>query len=329
MLARTKGGVVGAEMRAPSLVLPPGGARAAGAEPVPSLENLRCFEAAARAPTFRAAARAVALTPAALGQRIRQLEDQLGIRLFERSSRSVQLTAAGRALLPAVRTTMDAALWCVRTARGEAEPRRIELVVGTRLELGLSFLLPSHEAVTSACPGLNLHYFFGSGPELLGRVRTRELDCAVTSARFTDPELHALPLHREDYVFVGAARLLRRSPLARYEQAAGHTLLDVDPSLPLFRYWHDAAGGQRVIKFQRTWFLGAGAAIHRMVLEEKGVAVLPLYMVRDDLERGTLREVLPSVKPHFDHFRLILRGDDSRRPVFERLAQALLALPLR
>ena len=46
-------------------------------EPLPSLDALRCFAEAARLLNFRAAARSVGLTPAALGQRVRQLEDQL------------------------------------------------------------------------------------------------------------------------------------------------------------------------------------------------------------------------------------------------------------
>ena len=71
--------------------------------PIPSIENLRCFDAAARLLRFRAAAKAVALTPAALGHRIRQLEDELGVKLFERTTRTVRLTAEGLAVLPHAR----------------------------------------------------------------------------------------------------------------------------------------------------------------------------------------------------------------------------------
>ena len=46
---------------------------------LPSIDSLRCFQAAARLLNFRAAARSVALTPAALGQRIQKLEEQLGV----------------------------------------------------------------------------------------------------------------------------------------------------------------------------------------------------------------------------------------------------------
>jgi DNA-binding transcriptional LysR family regulator len=295
----------------------------------PALENLRCFAAAARLPTFRAAARAVALTPAALGQRIRQLEDQLGERLFERTTRSLALTPAGLALLPAVGSVFEAVDGCVRAVKGQGPAAPVELTVGTRFELELSFLLPNHDAVLAACPGLSLHYFCGSGPELLGRVRARELDCVITSARFGDPALASLPLHRETYAFVAAASLLRARPLRRLEDARAHTLLDVDSSLPLYRYWLDAAGGLAQIRFGRTWLVGAGAAMHRLLLEGKGVGVLPTYMVAPDLRRRRLRAVFPSVTPHFDHFRLVFRADDPRRGHFQRLAAGLMTVPLR
>jgi len=68
---------------------------------LPSIESLRCFTAAAKLLNFRAAARSVALTPAAFGQRIKQLEEQLGTSLFHRTTRSVRLTESGLALLPA------------------------------------------------------------------------------------------------------------------------------------------------------------------------------------------------------------------------------------
>jgi hypothetical protein len=68
----------------------------------------------------------------------------------------------------------------------------------------MSFLLPLRHAIREVQPNLTLHYYFGSGVDLLSRVRLREVDCAVTSSRFADPVLDSVRLHREDYVMVGA-----------------------------------------------------------------------------------------------------------------------------
>lgn len=300
------------------------------AMPLPSMDNLRCFVAAAETLNFRAAARAVALTPAALGQRVRQLEGEVGHALFARTTRSVALTAAGLAMLPEARRTLAAADTCLRAARGELGPAPSELVVGTRHELGMSWMVPQLPRLARQRPDLTLHLYVSFTADLLLRVRTREVDCAVLSARYSDPALDAIPLHREDYLFVASRALLARSPLSKPEHAAAHTLVDVSPELPLFRYWREAAGpAGAAARFGRVLRMGTLATIEHLVLRGEGVAVLPEYLVRRRVESGALRVVFPKVKPTFDHFRLVFRADDARRADYEALAAMLLESPLR
>jgi DNA-binding transcriptional LysR family regulator len=295
---------------------------------LPSVENLRCFAAGAQTLNFRAAARLVALTPAAFGQRIKQLEDQLGVTLFRRTTRSVALTAAGLALLPYAQQALAAMDACGRAARGELGPPPVELVLGTRHELGLSWILPQMDRLAREHPHVTLHLYFGSGEDLLLRIRMREIDCAVTSTRFNDPKIDAIRLHREEYVFVGSRALLERTPLTRAEHAANHTLIDAGPELALFRYWRDAPGADASVKFARILRIGTIAAIEAYVLAGRGVAVLPRYLVAASLERGKLREIFPKAKPLSDYFRLVFRADDARRPLFEAIAASMLRQPL-
>src|SRR3954471_14359440 len=87
--------------------------------PPPSLESLRCFVEAARLLNFRAAARVVALTPAALGERIRGLEELMGDTLFHRTTRKVVLTQAGLDLVPWAERALEAGRDCLRAGRGQ------------------------------------------------------------------------------------------------------------------------------------------------------------------------------------------------------------------
>lgn len=297
--------------------------------PLPSIENLRCFLAASRLLSFRNAARSCALTPAAFGQRIKHLEDELGVVLFQRTTRSVALTEAGIALVPLAERVLESAQECVRSARGETGPPPMEVVLGTRHELGLSWILPQYDALVAARPWLTLHLYFGSGSDLLLRVRTMEVDCAVTSTRFSDPKLDSSRLHREDYVLCGATKLLDALPLARPEQAGKHVLIDLAADLPLFRYWRDAPGGGDRLRFARVVCMGTTDAIRQRVVAGAGVAVLPEYLVRRDLAAKRLRTIFPKIQPAHDFFRLVFRGDDPRRPVFESLARSMAAEPLR
>ncbi len=300
-----------------------------GAE-LPSVDSLRCFLAAAEALNFRVAARRVALTPAALGQRIRGLEAQLDVALFARTTRSVSLTRAGMDLIPRARAVVAATEDCVRAARGTLASAPIELVLGTRHELGLSWIVPQLDALSREHPEVTLHlYFGGGGDDLLLRLRTHEIDCAVTSVRLGDPRLASLELHPERYVFVGSRAMLAKNPLARPDHAARHTLLDVSADLPLFRYWREAPKGGDRLRFARVRRLGTTAAIEALVLAGAGVAVLPRYLVERHLERRAMREVFPSVTPASDHFRLVFRAGDARQALFESLADSLRRTPLR
>jgi DNA-binding transcriptional LysR family regulator len=293
---------------------------------LPDPESLRCFVEAARLLNFRSAAAAVALTPAALGQRIRRLEDEVGQALFLRSTRRCELTPAGLALLPLAQDALAAADRCVRAARGELAPPPMDLRLGTRHELGMSWVVPMLPALEAAFPFVTFHLYVGSGPDLELRLLGREIDCAVSSRRLADPRVAFEPLQQEDYVMVAAPALLRLRPLRRFEDAAGHTLLDAGRELPLFAYWRDAAG--RGLPFARFRSLGTIDAIRSLVLRGEGVAVLPLYLVRGDLAARRLQRVLRHVDPLHDWFRLLFRAEDPRAPLFRALAERMGREPL-
>src|SRR2546428_13570293 len=70
---------------------------------LPPLNALRVFEAAARHLSFKEAANELSITQAAVSHQIKSLEDYLGVQLFKRAGRGVQLTEAARACLPKLR----------------------------------------------------------------------------------------------------------------------------------------------------------------------------------------------------------------------------------
>jgi DNA-binding transcriptional LysR family regulator len=294
-------------------------------DPLPSLESLRCFLAAAQTLNFRRAAESMHLTPAALGQRIKQLEEQMGAALFTRQTRRIVLTEAGQRLFEAAQEALAAARRCYPAIHTDEE-MEIEITLGTRFELGMSWLLPAILAFEKGHPRWRIHLYFGSSPDLLKRLEERRLDGIVTSA----PQLHhhwvAEVLHTEAYVFVGHPALLARYPLQKAEDAASHTLLDIDPSLPLSRYLLSVLGH---LPFARFRFCGAGAAILAMARASLGLAVLPLYMVQDAIEAGELQLLFPERTLLSDSFRLLFDRHALFSSHLRRLAAFLREQPLR
>lgn len=291
---------------------------------LPSIENLRCFLAAAEHLNFRRAAEQMALTPTAFGQRIQKLEELLDQRLFERTTRHVELTAPGRRLLGEARLTIQQARRCAEAVFDEKEaPARF--TVGTRFELGLSWIVPALEKLREVHPNWHVDLYFGSGADILDQLRAGKVDCVVTSAPVAERKWHSEFLHPEEYVFVAAPELLEHTPFDGPQDAGAHVLLDTDRTLPLTRYLTSVTGE---LKFDRVWLCGAGGAMHHLVRKAAGVAVLPLYMVEGDLEDGRLVRLLPDVELLSDSFRLLYRDASSLQGVLWRFAEFMRERPL-
>jgi DNA-binding transcriptional LysR family regulator len=294
-----------------------------------NLESLRCFDVAASELNFRQAARRVHLSPAAFGERIRSLEEILDTKLFERTTRKISLTPDGLRLLPQAKRTLAEAQKCAQVlSKPEDAKPSYELTIGTRFELGMSWLVPNLDKLSSTTSERSLNLYFGDSSDLFLRLARDEIDAMVSSVRITSTKFASAPLHAEDYIFVASPRLLKKHPLNRAEQAADHVLLDAHPDLPLFSYFLDAAPSDQLWAFQKTEYLGAIGAIRLRALAHAGVAVLPRYFVKDDLARKKLIPVMPKVKLQPDFFRLIWRRGESKADQLYQLAKELLDMPL-
>jgi len=101
---------------------------------------MRYFVAVAEELSFRRAARGLHVSHPALSQQIQDLENELGLKLFERNSRRVELTEAGRAFLLGVRRVLAAAKEAIAQAQEAAKGERGRLVIGSLGPLTSSFL---------------------------------------------------------------------------------------------------------------------------------------------------------------------------------------------
>lgn len=288
------------------------------------LESLRCFVAAAHHLNFRKAAQEVHLTPAAFGQRIKTLEEGLGVALFERSTRSVSLTEQGRRLLPTAQEALLAARRCEEVVHDELQP--VSLTLGTRFELGISWVVPALIEAMEVLPHVHVDLYFGSGPDILARLDAHQVDAIITSAPAASRQWESAFLHREDYVFVGQTAMVTRRPLLGPEDARLHTLLDVDASLPLARYLMSVV--EAPLEFADMRACGAGEAVKRFVMAGVGVGVLPEYMVREQLNSGVLTVLMPHVPLLSDTFRLIYSPALASSSACRQLAEFLRGRPL-
>lgn len=103
---------------------------------LPSLKGLQAFEVAARQGSFAAAAEELSVSPAAVSQLIRSLEDQIGRKLFHRVKRGIALTEAGREVLPRLSTVFDELQGVSRQLAGTGGRSRITISVPPSVAVG-------------------------------------------------------------------------------------------------------------------------------------------------------------------------------------------------
>jgi DNA-binding transcriptional LysR family regulator len=176
------------------------------------LRQLRYFVAVAEELNFTRAAERLHIAQQPLSAAIARLEQQLGARLFERTTRRVHLTEAGAALLEPARAALQAAEAAVDAARavaaGEAGDVSLGLSSGAWYGLGQLF-----EALGARYPGLRLHVHQQSTRPLLDAVRAGRLDLAVGLCVREPAGLAAFRLKDEPVLLAVAAshRLAGRS----------------------------------------------------------------------------------------------------------------------
>ncbi|MDU8928719.1 LysR substrate-binding domain-containing protein [Alisedimentitalea sp. MJ-SS2] len=167
-----------------------------------TLRQLRYFQALARHGHFGRAADACAVSQPALSMQIKELEQSIGMPLFERSARRVRLTGFGeefatraRDILRAVDDLSDLA----RTAQGQ---------IAGRLRIGViptiaPYLLPRIIGdLNAAYPGLDIHVRETLTPKLLHEMGEGRLDCAIMALPISEPSLVEVPLFSENFVLV-------------------------------------------------------------------------------------------------------------------------------
>lgn len=183
------------------------------------LRHLHYFVVVAEELHFRRAAERLHIAQPSVSQQIRRLEDELGVRLFERNRRGVTLTAAGNALLDEARATLAQAARAAERARavGAGERGRLRVNLTRSLTGGLAGEIV--DAFRARYPSVDLELDVGQTSIHAEQLRRGTIDVAFVRPPLNDPELEELELAREPLVCVlpRGHRLARRQLVERSE----------------------------------------------------------------------------------------------------------------
>lgn len=141
---------------------------------LPPLTSLRAFVATARHLSFTRAAEELHVTPAAIGQQIRLLEDHLGQPLFQRNRGELLLTSAGQALMPGLTEAFDVVVESVARISHDEEDAPIKVSVAP--SFASKWLIPRLDALRDAVPGLEV---LVDASTRLADFASEDIDCVI------------------------------------------------------------------------------------------------------------------------------------------------------
>ena len=248
---------------------------------LPPLNAVRAFDVAARCLSFKQAGVELSVTPGAISRQIEILEEHLGVRLFDRLHRKVELTASGRLFLNEVGPAL------LRIANASAS-------LSAEDEHVLRIKLPPTFAIRWFVP--RLARFHALDPTISVQVTTshdpvdferEQVDAAIYWGEQIGRGLGGIRLFGEKLVPVCSPRLLPTQGFISFDDLARNVLLHSFRRPDDWRRWFTAAGLpekelHRLLVFENSSLTYQGA------IDGLGIALAQLAFVQDDLNTGRL-----------------------------------------
>ena len=246
---------------------------------------LRAFDVAARHLNLSAAAADLNVTHAAVSRQVKQLEQRLGVTLFERLPRGLKLTAHGALLAEGTRQAFDRLASAIEDVSQPAVRRK--LTISTFASLAARWLMPRVGSFAARFPEVDLQVI--TSTRLVDFAR-EDVDIGIRFGSGRYPNLHVTPLFKPQEIIVASPALLKRGPpLESYEDPKHHTLLHDDSHLAWTR-WLNAIGAKGVNP-RRGIICGDRNAMLQAALEGQGVALASQVFVANELAAGRLMKV--------------------------------------
>lgn len=278
------------------------------------VDDLRAFQQVAALLNFSAAGRALSVRKSAISRSIQRLEDVLRVRLFERTTREVALTDAGRMLLDRFDDIVARIDEAVAVAAGLSSHPAGRIKVSAGIGFGMEVLTELVPAFALAYPDIVVTL------DLTSRtvdLVAEQVDAAFRMGPMVDSSLIAVRLGSLGCLLCAAPSYLERCGTPQtIEDLRNHNLLAIPRGDNLPRRWclRDKEG--KAHEFDAPIRLSANdpKALHHMVLHGAGITASAKYIVVPQIERGSLVQILPEWTVPSVDVSLVMPASRERSP---------------
>ncbi|PJG81986.1 transcriptional regulator GcvA [Caviibacterium pharyngocola] len=254
---------------------------------LPPLNSLKAFECSARHLSFTKAAEELFVTQAAVSHQIKLLEDFLGIELFKRKNRSLELTETGKAYFVDVAKILhklsDA------TDKLLAQKNEKYLTISVPQTFGIQWLVPRLSEFNRQYPDIEVRL---KGVDQDEGLLSKEVDIAIYYGKGNWDNLQVEKLAEENLLVLASPKLLAQQPVHHKDDLKNHTLIHIhtrDNWQNMATYLQvEGMNIQHGPLFSHT-FMALQAAVHG-----QGIVLANKILAQQEMNNGNLKVVLPT-----------------------------------
>ncbi|HHT7855640.1 transcriptional regulator GcvA [Pasteurella multocida] len=254
---------------------------------LPPLNSLKAFESAARHLSFTKAAEELFVTQAAISHQIKLLEDFLGITLFKRKNRSLELTELGKAYFTDVNKILRRLVEA--TEKLLAQKNDKHLTISVPQTFGMQWLVPHLSEFNQRYPEIEVRL---KGVDQDEGVLNKDIDIAIYYGQGNWDNLQVEKLVEENLLILASPKLLAHNPIHSKEDLKHHTLIHIHTrdnwqNMANFLQLEDLNIQQGPL-FSHT-FMALQAAIHG-----QGLVLANRLLAQQEIDHSHLQIVLPT-----------------------------------
>jgi DNA-binding transcriptional LysR family regulator len=254
---------------------------------MPSVKELEAFVAVVESGSFQGAARRLNATPPAISKRISELESDLGVRLFERSTRRCHITPRGRAIVAYARRVLGD-IGEIQRLIGKRSSLVGHIRLGVVETIAFTKLPELLQKFSIDLIKLTVDVEVGVTTELVRKVRTRELDIACVVAPVLEPDLVSEPFWEVEMSWIAPGARWSEKPLTIEALAQYPIMLQTGSRhIPVIEGWFKN-NGLRVIRMITCNSLSAAV---KMTAAGLGLSLVPIECARQELDAGAVTTV--------------------------------------
>ena len=254
--------------------------------------NLKLFVRVVQDGSFSSTARELNTTPSSVSRQISQLEEELGARLFRRTTRKQSLTEAGEIYYQhAQRIVSDLEEAKLAVARLSDSPSG-SLSIAAEQDLATVFIAPILGEFTQRYPNIDLQLKMSS--DLIDLV-DGAIDVAIRMGHLRNSSLLARKLTNSRSVVCASPNYLKQRSTPRHpDDLANHNCLSFRVGSGLRQWQFETPEGDCEVAIRGRVNVNSVAFLKQLALSDTGIAMLPSWLIREELELGLLVPVLES-----------------------------------